>query len=138
MPGRLSQLLSMMNRTKKRTESGKNRGYSSSSSDDSSYSSGSDSSSDDSRPEEEEERVFGKKSSSFFGNSSNSNNNSNHSSKKKSKKKTSNKQEKVPLRTCTVQCSSKLGSKHMYNEDTYLATFDIASATKRRDAKNSK
>ena len=137
MPGRLSQLLSMMNRTKKRTESGKNRGYSSSSSDDSSYSSGSDSSSDDSRPEEEEERVFGKKSSSFFGSNSH-NNNSNHSSKKKSKKKTSNKQEKVPLRTCTVQCSSKLGSKHMYNEDTYLATFDIASATKRRDAKNSK
>ena len=126
MPGTISRFLTMMNRTKsKRTKFANNRGYSSSSSNDSSFCSDSDSSSDDSRPEEEEEDLFGKKTSSYFG-----------TSKKKTSKKSTN-PKKVPQRTCTVQCSSKLGSKHMYNEDTYLATFDIAAATKRTDAKNS-
>ena len=125
MPGTISRFLKMMNRTKKRAEFANNRGYSSSSSNDSSFCSDSDSSSDDSRPEEEEEDLFGEKTSSYFG-----------SSKKKTSKKSSN-PKNVRQRTCTVQCSSKLGSKHMYNEDTYLATFDIAAATKRTDAKNS-
>ena len=122
----------MMRRTKQRTEqdfAGYGTGSSSSSyTSDSSYSD-----SDDSRPEEEEENKMFRESAvvSRSGKSKKT-----HSSGKQ-RHRQNNTSERVPARTCTVQCSSKLGSKHMYNEDTYLATFDIASATKRADATDS-
>ena len=132
MPGRISQLLTMMRRTKQRTEQDF-AGYSTGSSSSSYTSDSSNSDSDDSRPEEEEENEMFRESAvvSRSGKSKKT-----HSSGKQ-RHRQNNTSERVPARTCTVQCSSKLGSKHMYNEDTYLATFDIASATKRADATDS-
>ena len=132
MPGRISQLLTIMRRTKQRREQDF-AGYSTGSSSSSYTSDSSDSSSDDSRPEEEEENEMFRESAvvSRSGKSKKT-----HSSGKQ-RHRQNNTSERVPARTCTVQCSSKLGSKHMYNEDTYLATFDIASATKGSDATGS-
>ena len=35
-------------------------------------------------------------------------------------------------RTCTLHSSTKTGTKHSNNEDTYIATFDVAASTKRK------
>ena len=121
-----------MRRTKQRTEQDFANDSASSSS--SSYTeSSSESDSDDSRPEEEEGNDVFRKSAVVS--PSRKSKKTLSSSKQRHRQKDTS--ERVPARTCTVQCSSKLGSKHMYNEDTYLATFDIASATKRTDATGS-
>ena len=132
MPGRISQLLTIMRRTKQRREQDF-AGYSTGSSSSSYTSDSSDSSSDDSRPEEEEVNDMFRESAVV---SRIAKSKKTHPSGKQ-RHRQNDTSERVPSRTCTVQCSSKLGSKHMYNEDTYLATFDIASATKRADATDS-